>query len=82
MGGAVQNNVLGIATGVLIDDELCQLFKIIALSVRFGMKVSAVASYVRTLVFGQMMDAGTPCPVNGLIGDEEAWEANRDKIQR
>ena len=25
IGGAVQNNVLGIATGVLVDDELCQL---------------------------------------------------------
>jgi len=29
-----------------------------------------------------MMDAGTPCPVNGLIGAEAAayWEANPDKI--
>ena len=28
IGGAVQNNILGIATGVLIDDELCQLLKL------------------------------------------------------
>ena len=34
IGGAVQNNVLGIATGVLIDDELCQLLKLIS-PVRF-----------------------------------------------
>jgi hypothetical protein len=29
-----------------------------------------------------MLDAGTPCPVKGLIGAEAAayWEANPDKI--
>jgi len=32
IGGAVQNNVLGIATGVLVDDELCQLLKLSFLS--------------------------------------------------
>ena len=42
IGGAVQNNILGIATGVLIDDELCQLLSYLA-TVRFGMKVSVVA---------------------------------------
>ena len=43
VGGAVQNNVLGIATGVLIDDELCQLLKLSRSQYAFGMKVSAVA---------------------------------------
>ena len=28
VGGAVQNNVLGVATGILVDDELCQLLKL------------------------------------------------------
>jgi len=28
VGGSVQNNVLGLATGVLVDDELCQLLKL------------------------------------------------------
>ena len=34
------------------------------------------------VVWTSMMDAGTPCPVNGLIGAEAAayWEANPDKI--
>ena len=43
IGGAVQNNVLGIATGVLIDDELCQLLKLSRSQYQYGMKVSAVA---------------------------------------
>ena len=83
VGGAVQNNVLGIATGVLIDDELCQLLKLSRSQYAFGMKVSAVALLCQDhRVWTSMMDAGTPCPVSGLIGAEAAayWKANPDKI--
>ena len=83
IGGAVQNNVLGIATGVLVDDELCQLLKLSRSQFAYGMKVSAVALLCQDArVWTSMMDAGTPCPVNGLIGAEAAayWEENPDKI--
>ena len=71
IGGAVQNNVLGIATGVLIDDELCQLLKLSRSQYAFGMKVSAVAILCQDArVWDSMADAGTPCPVRGLIGAE------------
>ena len=79
IGGAVQNNILGIATGVLIDDELCQLLKLSRSQYAFGMKVSAVAILCQDpRVWTSMQDAGTPCPVNGLIGAEAAayWEEN------
>ena len=79
IGGAVQNNVLGIATGVLIDDELCQLLKLSKTQFAFGMKVSAVAILCQDpRVWTSMQDAGTPCPVNGLIGAEAAayWQDN------
>ena len=73
IGGAVQNNVLGIATGVLVDDELCQLLKLSKTQFAFGMKVSAVAILCQDpRVWTSMQDAGTPCPVNGLIGQEAA----------
>jgi len=73
IGGAVQNNVLGIATGVLIDDELCQLLKLSRSQFAYGMKVSAVAILCQDhRVWTSMQDAGTPCPVNGLIGQEAA----------
>ena len=78
IGGAVQNNILGIATGVLIDDELCQLLKLSRSQYAFGMKVSAVAILCQDpRVWTSMMDAGTPCPVaGGLIGAEAAayWQ--------
>ena len=73
IGGAVQNNVLGIATGVLVDDELCQLLKLSRSQFAYGMKVSAVALLCQDpRVWTSMQDAGTPCPVNGLIGQEAA----------
>ena len=83
VGGAVQNNVLGVATGILVDDELCQLLKLSRSQYAYGMKVSAVALLCQDpRVWTSMMDAGTPCPVNGLIGAEAAayWEENPDKI--
>ena len=77
-GGAVQNNVLGIATGVLVDDELCQLLKLSRSMYSYGMKVSSVALLCQDhRVWTSMMDAGTPCPVaGGLIGAEAAayWQ--------
>ena len=79
IGGAVQNNILGIATGVLIDDELCQLLKLSRSQYALGMKVSAVAILCQDpRVWTSMQDAGTPCPVNGLIGAEAAayWQDN------
>ena len=83
IGGAVQNNVLGIATGVLIDDELCQLLKLSKTQFAFGMNVSAVAILCQDhRVWTSMMDASTPCPVNGLIGAEAAayWQENSHLI--
>ena len=79
IGGAVQNNILGIATGVLIDDELCQLLKLSRSMYQYGMKVSSVALLCQDpRVWTSMQDAGTPCPVNGLIGAEAAayWQDN------
>ena len=79
IGGAVQNNILGIATGVLIDDQLCQLLKLSRSMYQYGMKVSSVALLCQDpRVWTSMQDAGTPCPVNGLIGAEAAayWQDN------
>ena len=83
VGGAVQNNVLGIATGVLIDDELCQKLKLSRSMYAYGMKVAAVSILCQDhRVWTSMMDASTPCPVNGLIGSEAAtyWQENSHLI--
>ena len=71
IGGAVQNNVLSVATGILVDDELCQLLKLSRSQYAYGMKVSAVALLCQDArVWDSMSDAGTPCPVRGFIGAE------------
>ena len=73
IGGAVQSTVLGVATGILVDDELCQLLKLSRSQYAYGMKVSAVALLCQDpRVWDSMTDAGTPCPVKGLIGTEAA----------
>jgi hypothetical protein len=47
-----------------------------------GMKVAAVSVMCQDeRVFDAMMNAGTPCPYDGLIGPEAkaAWEVNADQ---
>jgi len=83
IGGSVQNNVLGVATGILVDDELCQILKLSRSQYAYGMKVSAVALLCQDArVWDSMLDAGTPCPARGFIGVEAAkyWEENPDQI--
>ena len=60
--------MLGIATGVLVDDELCQLLKLSKTQFAFGMKVSAVAILCQDpRVWTSMQDAGTPARSTGLL---------------
>ena len=83
VGGSVQNNVLGVATGVLIDDTLCQKLKLSRSMYQYGMKVAAVSILCQDYrVYDAMTDAGTPCPYKGSIGIEaqELWEKNPEDI--
>ena len=83
VGASVQNNIVGVASGILVDDSLCQLLKLSRSQYSYGMKVSAVALLCQDpRVWTSMMDAGTPCPVNGLIGLEAAsyWSENPSMI--
>ena len=73
---------LGVATGVLIDDTLCQKLKLSRSMYTYGMKVAAVSILCQDpRVWDAMTDAGTPCPAQGLIGAEAAsyWSDNPDK---
>ena len=83
VGASVQNNIVGLATGVVIDDELCQKLKLSRSLYGFGMKVAAVSVLCQDpRVWDAMTDAGTPCPARGLIGSESAqyWSDNPDQI--
>jgi hypothetical protein len=82
VAGAVQTQILGISAGSTVRDMNCEKLKNAKVLYDMGMKVAAVSVMCQDKrVFDAMMDAGTPCPYDGLIGDaaKAAWIANKDK---
>ena len=79
VAGAIQTQILGISTGTQVTDENCERLKNAKTLFDMGMKVAAVSVMCQDRrVFDAMMNAGTPCPYDGLIGPEAkvAWEVN------
>ena len=77
VAGAVQTQILGISTGTQFTDENCERLKNSKTLYDMGMKVAAVSLMCQDeRVFDAMMNAGTPCPYDGMIGEEakRAWE--------
>ena len=82
VAGAIQTQILGISTGTQVTDENCERLKLAKTTYDMGMKVAAVSIMCQDeRVFVAMMNAGTPCPYDGLIGLEAkaAWEVNPEK---
>ena len=78
VAGAVQTQILGISAGTQFTDYNCEKLKNAKTLYDMGMKVAAVSVMCQDRrVFDAMMNAGTPCPYDGLIGVEAklAWEA-------
>lgn len=77
--GAVQTQILGVSGGSTTIDPTCERLKISKTLYDMGMKVAAVSVMCQDpRVFEAMVNAGTPCPVNGKIGPEALaeWDAN------
>src|SRR6056300_208759 len=82
VSGAVQTQILGISAGKTVRDMNCEKLKNAKTLYDMGMKVAAVSVMCQDpRVFDAMMDAGTPCPYDGMIGDaaKSAWEADPDR---
>jgi hypothetical protein len=82
VSGAVQTQILGISGAKMVRDMNCEKLKNAKTLYDMGMKVAAVSVMCQDpRVFNAMMDAGTPCPYDGMIGDaaKAAWIANRDE---
>jgi hypothetical protein len=82
---AVQTQILGLSMGGTMRDMNCERIKLSKNLYDMGMKVAAVAALCQDeRVFKAMMDAGTPCPVDGKIGEQAKaiWEANPDRIPK
>lgn len=82
VAGAVQTQILGVSMGSTVRDMNCEKLKNAKTLYDMGMKVAAVSVMCQDKrVFDAMMNAGTPCPFDGLIGQEAkaAWETNADQ---
>ena len=87
VAGAVQTQILGISAGRTVRDMNCEKLKNAKTMYDMGMKVAAVSVMCQDeRVFDAMLNAGTPCPKDGLVGDKArlAWEmeAVKDQIER
>jgi hypothetical protein len=80
--GAVQTQILGFSMGGTMRDMNCERIKLAKNLFDMGMKVAAVATLCQDdRVFQAMMNAGTPCPIDGKIGEQakELWVANPER---
>ena len=67
----VQTFGIGISGGKHAIDKNCERLKLARILNDFGMKVAAVAILCQDeRVFESMIQAGTPCPIDGKIGSE------------
>ena len=67
----VQTFGVGISGGKHFIDKNCERLKLARILNDFGMKVAAVAILCQDeRVFESMIQAGTPCPIDGKIGKE------------
>ena len=83
VSGATQTQILGISFGATMTDRNCERLKLARSTYDMGMKVAAVAIMCQDeRVFTAMMNAGTPCPVDGKIGEQAKaiWDANPERI--
>ena len=67
----IQTFGVGISGGKHFIDKNCERLKLARILNDFGMKVAAVALLCQDeRVFESMIQAGTPCPIDGKIGKE------------
>ena len=78
----MQTQILGFSAGKSITDKNCERIKLGKTLYDMGMRVAAVSLMCQDYrVFSAMQMAGTPCPYEGMIGEEAAlaWEENPDQ---
>ena len=81
VSGGFQNQIFGLSGGAGVVDENCVLLKLSRALHSQGMKVASISILCsQKVVFTSMMQAGTPCPYFGKVGEEarKAWEENKE----
>jgi hypothetical protein len=70
VSGAVSSTVIGVSGGSVYTDSNCERIKLAKTLNDLGLKVAAVSTLCADdRVWDSMMMSGTPCPIDGLIGD-------------
>lgn len=85
VAGAVQTQILGISAGTTFTEENCIRLKNAKTLYDMGMKVAAVSVMCQDpKVFDAMMNAGTPCPYKGQIGEAAriGWESHVEETRK
>jgi len=85
VSGAVQTQVLGISGANTIRDLNCERLKLAKTLYDMGMKVASVGIMCQDRrVFNAMLAAGTPCPIDGKIGEEAKtlWKKNPEQVPK
>ena len=85
MGGAIQTQILGFSAGTTVVDKNCERIKLSRSLYDMGMKVAAVSMMCQDKrVWDAMRMAGTPCPYEGMIGEDaaEAWKNNPNRAPK
>ena len=80
VSAGIQTFGIGVSGGKHVIDKNCERLKLARILNDFGMKVAAVAILCQDeRVFESMIQAGTPCPIDGKIGkDAEALWSKYD----
>ena len=81
--GAAQSAWFGLALGTTVRDKNCERLKLARSLYGMGMKVASVSLLCQDVrVFKAMEQAGTPCPINGKIGQSAKEEWAKDPTKR
>ena len=79
----IQTFGVGLSAGKHFIDKNCERLKLARILNDFGMKVAAVAILCQDeRVFESMIQAGTPCPIDGKIGKEALRLWNKYDFER
>jgi len=83
ISGGANNGIIALSGGITIIDETCEKIKLSRQLDSIGLKVAAVAILCQDdRVFKAMLQAGSPCSINGAIGDAalQAWYEIRPQV--
>ena len=83
VSAGIQTFGVGISGGKHVIDKNCERLKLARILNDFGMKVAAVAILCQDeRVFESMIQAGTPCPIDGKIGKDAQALWNKYDFER